>query len=205
MGVSFRFWDNMKETLDLYNDDIEYKCAIYDAIVEYGLYGELPEVVDKRSRDIRGLIQSWTLSLDKSRTDSEEAAAKSSSGGKNSCKITKEQIEEAARKATQIKMKIPTRKDIVNTVKELFGIEISEKTISRDLPENEKRELANKVLEDIKNVPHVPKLIKETEGQIGDMSQCPNVPKMEIGTEGQDKGIENVPMSPKEVAKLFNF
>ena len=205
MGVGFRFWDNMKETLDLYNYDKTFKCAIYDALVEYGLYGELPEVVDERTGFIRGLIQSWKPSLDKGRIDSEEAAAKSSLGGKNSCKITNEQIEEAVQKATQIKMKIPTRKDIVDTVKELFGIEISEKTISRNLPDDKKREIANKVLEDIKNVPHVPKLIKETEGQIGDMSQCPNVPKMEIGTEGQDKDIENVPMSPKEIAKSFNF
>ena len=208
MGVGFRFWDNMKETLDLYDYDKSFKCAIYDALVEYGLYGELPEVVDERTGFIRGLIQSWKPSLDKGRVDSEEAAAKSSLGGKNSCKITDEQIEEAVVKATQIKMKIPTRKDIVDAVNEIFGIEISEKTISRNMPDSKKKEIAIKVLDDIKNVPDVPKIIKGTEGQIRDMSSCPDVPKIEIGTQGQDRDIENVPMSsndPREVAKRFDF
>ena len=72
---SFTFWSNMKEAIDCYDSNPAFKCKLYDALIEYGLYEVLPE--DDGSlevQSIKAFLQSVAPSLDKSRNYYKEAA-----------------------------------------------------------------------------------------------------------------------------------
>ena len=93
--IGFTFWGNMKETVDRYQDPV-LKYKIYDAITEYGLYGILPEEHDNMTLEeqtINAVVQSFIISLDKSRIYNETQQQKSVVGGKVK-KIELEEIEE---------------------------------------------------------------------------------------------------------------
>lgn len=147
--IGFTFWGNMKEAIDRYQDPV-FKYKLYDAITEYGLYGILPEEHEGMTFEeetIYAIVQSFIVSLDKSRVYNENQQQRSVAGGKVN-KIEIEQIEEAVRIAAKKKGKVPTREDVVKAIKEQYGVEVSTKTISRKCSDERKRELANEVLAD---------------------------------------------------------
>ena len=145
--LGFTFWGNMKETVDRYQDPV-LKYKIYDAITEYGLYGILPEEHDNMTLEeqtINAVVQSFIISLDKSRIYNETQQQKSVAGGKIK-KIELEEIEEGIRIATRKKGKIPTRDEVVAAIKEEYDVSVSTKTVSRNCNDERKRQIANEVL-----------------------------------------------------------
>lgn len=145
--IGFTFWGNMKEAIDRYQDPV-FKYKVYDALTEYGLYGILPEEHENMSfeeESVNALVQSFIISLDKSRIYNENQQQKSIAGGKVT-KIDTEQIEEGIRIATKKKGKIPTRDEVASAIKEEYGVLISTKTISRKCSDDRKREIANEIL-----------------------------------------------------------
>lgn len=146
--IGFTFWGNMKETVDKYADPV-LKYKIYDAITEYGLYGTLPEEHENMSLEeqtISAVVQSFQLSLNKSRNYLENQQQSSVAGGKVK-KIEMAQIEEAIKSAARKKGKIPTRDDVVAAIKDEYDITVSIKTVSRNCSDERKREIANEVLQ----------------------------------------------------------
>ena len=145
--IGFTFWGNMKETVDRYQDPV-LKYKIYDAITEYGLYGILPEEHDNMTLEeqtVNAAVQSFVVSLDKSRIYNENQQQKSIAGGKVK-KIELTEIEEGVRIATRKKGKVPTRDDVVAAIKEEYDLTVSTKTVSRNCNDERKRQIANEVL-----------------------------------------------------------
>jgi hypothetical protein len=145
--VGFTFWGNMKEAVEKYTDPV-LKYKIYDAITEYGLYGILPEEHDNMTLEeqtINATVQSFIVSLDKSRVYNENQQQKSVAGGKVR-KIELEEIEEGIRIAAKKKGKIPNRDDVVAAIKEKYNISVSTRTVSRNCNDEHKKQIANEVL-----------------------------------------------------------
>lgn len=149
---SFTFWSNMKETIDIYDDPI-YKYKLYDALTEYGLYGVWPEDDGtKEAKDILMFVQSMVPSLDKSRNYQQKVAESGAVGGRKQ-KVSDVQIEEAIKAAALKKNGVPTRQEVVDTLFQQTDIKIDLKTISRRIKDDQKREIAEKILRDKINVP----------------------------------------------------
>lgn len=171
---SFTFWANMKDAIDIYDDDPTFKCKLYDALVEYGLYEVLPEEDGtQETKTIKLFLQTVTPSLDKSRNFYKESAEKGSKGGRRQ-KISDEELVEAIQKAALTKGGIPTRQEVVDQARILFDdLSLSVKTVSRRFTDAQKKEIALKTLaeegqnEDITNVSNVP------ERQNGDKTDVP--------------------------------
>ena len=192
---SFTFWSNMKEAIDIYDDEI-YKYKLYDALTEYGLYGIWPEDDGTiESRNIIAFIQLLVPSLDKSHNFSKKVTESGAAGGRKQ-KTTDEQLIVAIQTAAKIKMGVPTRQEVVDQVLALYKVNVSTKTISRRFSDEEKQNIALKYLEDIgdkNNVPQGQNLSLEEEGQNRDKIDVPDVPEDKIGTQGQNGGKINVP------------
>lgn len=56
MNNHFTFWENMKDSIDLYDDNPVLKCELYDTLIEFGLYGIMPEEGESNYRDKMVLI-----------------------------------------------------------------------------------------------------------------------------------------------------
>ena len=171
---SFTFWSNMKEAIDCYDSNPAFKCKLYDALIEYGLYEVLPE--DDGSlevQSIKAFLQSVAPSLDKSRNYYKEAAERGSKGGRQQ-KVSDEELIEAIKKAALVKGDVPTRQEVVDQVPAITnGTTVSTKTFSRRFSDDRKKEIATKVLAE--------------EGHNEDKINVPNV------SEGQNRDITNVP------------
>jgi len=146
MVDGFTFWKNMKDTIETFPDE-HMRYRLYDAITEYGLYGEMPEEDgDPQTTIIRGIVQSMLPSLDNSRNIRQKAQESGSRGGRVE-KISAEEIERAVVKAALDRNKIPMVKDVRTAILELFDLEISDRTISRKVPEGRRKEIAESALE----------------------------------------------------------
>lgn len=133
---SFTFWANMKDAIEVYKDK-SLKYRLYDAVTEYGLYGVMPEDDGTtEAQTVIAFVQAIAPSLDKSRGYYEK---KSKAGAHQ--KVDDDQLKQAIIEATKEKGKMPTRPDIVRKVLELYGVEISDKTISRRISEDERKKL----------------------------------------------------------------
>ena len=218
MVECFKFYKNMKDIIELYEGNEHLQLLIYDAITEYGLYGVFPENNFPEYAIVAGVIQSLVPTLEKSSNYSQIQAERGSKGGR-ARKITTEQIEEAIEVAAIKGGKVPTRAEVVDEIQELLGIKIDPKTISRNVPDSRKREIAVSALgqngdktdvpqgqnEDKINVPNVP--------NFGDKTNVPEGHKDKIGTEsnvpdvskGQNGDIKNVPGDKIDVPFVFNF
>ena len=175
---SFTFWENMKKVIEGYEDFPDIQLKLYDAITEYGLYGIMPEPDGTlETANIIGIVQGMVPSLDNSRNFNQKQSEKGVKGG-SARKVEVEDIEGAIKSAAIRLGKTPTREQVVVEIEELLGKKISTKTITRNVPNDRLKELADEVL--------------GTKGQL-------NVPE-DIGT-GQD--ISNVPEG--QVVSLFNF
>ena len=156
MDNSFTFWANMKEAIDVYEGNPEYQYRMYDALTEYALYGVWPE--DDGSMETKNIImfvQSMVPSIEKSSGFIKKCAESGSIGGRNE-KVSNEQIESAIRSAALKVGKVPTRKQLVDEIQVLYGIRISEKTISRRFPDDIKKEIALGTLGQNGDMGHVP-------------------------------------------------
>lgn len=145
---SFTFWANMKEAIDVYEGNPAYQYRMYDALTEYGLYGIWPE--DDGTFETKNLImfvQSMAPSLDKSSNFGKKCAESGSAGGRKQ-KVSDEQVEEAIRSAALKLKKVPTRGEVVLELKELFGVQVDIKTISRRCSDEKKRGLAEMALDE---------------------------------------------------------
>lgn len=197
---SFTFWSNMKETIDVYDDPV-YKYKLYDALVEYGLYGVMPEDNGTiESKNIIAFIQSMIPSLDKSRNYQQKMVEAGATGGRKQ-KVTDEQIEEAIRTATVKKMGVPTRQEVVEALFECSGVKIDLRTLSRRCRDDQKKVLADEILRDIRdktNVPgdkiNVPGNGDKIGGQV--LSLCP---------QGQNGDKIDVSGDKTNVPDWFNF
>lgn len=160
---SFTFWSNMKEAIDCYDSNPAFKCKLYDALIEYGLYEVMPE--DDGSlevQSIKAFLQSVSPSLDKSRNYYKEASERGSKGGRQQ-KITDEQLIEAIERAALLKGDVPTRQEVVDQVPGVTnGVTVSTKTFSRRFSDERKKEIAVRVL--------------TAEGQNGDKTDVLDVP-----------------------------
>ena len=152
---SFTFWANMKETIDTYSNFPEFQLKMYDALTEYGLYGIWPEDDGSlESTNLISFVQSMVPSLDKSRNFDQKCEASGAAGGRTQ-KITDEQIEESVKYFVLKNRKIPSRKEVVEAIKEKYGIAVSEKTISRRFNDEKKKSFCEDILRqnrDINNV-----------------------------------------------------
>ena len=174
---SFTFWENMKKVIDGYENFPEVQLKLYDAITEYGLYGVMPEEDGTlETANIIGIVQGMAPSLDNSRSFNQRQSEKGIKGG-SSRKVDVEEIEGAIKSAATRLGKTPTRDEVVLEIEELLGKKISTKTISRNVPNDRLKELADEVLK------------KGTEGQ-------KNVP--------EDIGTVNVPEGQKQLSH-FDF
>lgn len=174
---SFTFWSNMKETIDRYSNFPEYQLKLYDALTEYGLYGTWPEDDGtKESADLIAFVQGMVPSLDKSRNFTQKCTESGSVGGKNTL-YSDENIIKSIQEAAKVKGKVPSRKDVANMYKQLFGGSLCEKTITRRFGDEKKKEIAESYLRDISNVPGTENMSQghketlETDEGHNDMSQ----------------------------------
>lgn len=175
---SFTFWENMKTVIDGFEGFPDTQLKLYDAITEYGLYGIMPEPDGTReTANIIGIVQGMVPSLDNSRNFNQKQSEKGVRGG-SARKVEVDEIEGAIKSAAARLGKIPTREQVVAEIEELLGKKISTKTITRNVPNDRLKELAEEIL--------------GTKGQI-------DVPK-DIGTK-QD--ISNVPEG--QIMSHFNF
>lgn len=215
---SFTFWANMKDIVELYNGNEHLQLLLYDAITEYGLYGTFPENDFPEYNIVAGVIQSLVPSLDKSRGYNQTQSEKGSKGGR-ARKITVEQIEGAIEKVAIRSGKVPTRAEVVNEIQELLGIKIDPKTISRNVPDERKREIAISALGQNGDKTNVPqrqngdKTNVSDVSKIGDKTNVPEGHKDKIGTksdvpdvsEGQNGDKNSVPGDTINVPVYFNF
>lgn len=199
----FTFWANMKETIEARKDEV-LKYKMYDALTEYGLYGIWPE--DDGSEEAETLIsfvQSMMPSLDKSHNFNKNAAESGAVGGRKQ-KVTDEQIEQAIKEATKIKMGVPTRQEVVDQIKALFDIEINTKTVSRRCNDDKKKEIAVNYMRDTGDKTYVSEGQEMSQGQNEDKINVSNV-SGDIGTQGQNGDINNVSGDKNVVPFVFNF
>lgn len=208
----------MKDIIELYEGNEHLQLLIYDAITEYGLYGVFPENNFPEYAIVAGVIQSLVPTLEKSSSYSQIQSERGSKGGR-ARKITTEQIEEAIEAAAIRNAKVPTRAEVVEEIQELLGIKIDPKTISRNVPDERKREIAISVLGqnrdktdvlqrqngDKTNVSDVPKIGDKTnvpEGHKDKMETKSDVPDV---PERQNEDKNSVPGDTINVPVYFNF
>lgn len=148
MGIennSFTFWANMKEAIDVYQDEA-FRYKLYDALTELGLYGVWPEEDGSmENQAIISFLQSMFPTLQKSHNFYKNSAELGAVGGRRQ-KVTDEQLKQAIAEAALCKGGVPTRNDIVAKLEELTGIRIDVKTISRRITDAQKIEIANTAL-----------------------------------------------------------
>lgn len=152
----FTFWENMKETIDTYEGNPEYQYRLYDALTEYALYGVWPEEDGTiETKGVIAFVQSMIPSVDKSKNYYTNAAEVGTRGGR-ARKVSDDEIKNSVEKATMKKGGIPTRNEVAEALKALTGTEVSVKTISRRLSDNEKREISLRVLNQNGDKTYVP-------------------------------------------------
>lgn len=171
---SFTFWSNMKEAIDVYEGNPEYQYRMYDALTEYALYGTWPE--DDGTMETKNIImfvQSMVPSIGKSSNFVKKCAESGAVGGRSQ-KITDEQIKTAIGNAALKKNAVPTRDEVVDAIKSLYGITISSKTLSRRCPDAEKKEIAEGTLGQNRDIIGTQGHVPETQGQNGDKINVPD-------------------------------
>lgn len=148
MGIennSFTFWANMKEAIDVYQDE-GFKYKLYDALTELGLYGVWPEEDGSMENQmIISFLQSMLPSLQKSHNYFKKSAEAGAVGGRKQ-KVDDEALREAIVQAAICKGAVPNRAEVVQKLEELFGLKVSAQTISRRMPEATKNEIAEAAL-----------------------------------------------------------
>lgn len=160
---SFTFWANMKETIDTYSNFPEFQLKMYDALTEYGLYGIWPEDDGSlESTNLISFVQSMVPSLDKSRNFDQKCEVSGAAGGRTQ-KITNEQIEESVKYFVMKNRKVPSRKEVVEAIKEKYGIAVSEKTISRRFNDEKKKSFCEDILRQNKDINNVPRTLGQNE------------------------------------------
>ena len=199
----FTFWANMKDAIDVYDDPV-YKYKLYDALTEYGLYGIWPEEDDStESKNITAFIQLLVPSLDKSHNFNKNASESGAVGGRRQ-KVTDEQLIEAIKEATKIKMGVPTREEVVDQVKNLFDIKIDKKTVSRRFNDDKKKEISVSYMRDTGDKTYVFEGQEMSQGQNGDKINVSNV-SGDMETQGQNGDINNVSGDINNSPFVFNF
>ena len=195
---SFTFWKNMKDCIEIYDDNPIYKCKLYDALTEYGLYGIWPEDDGtKEAKDLIVFVQSMVPSLDKSRNFQQKVAESGAVGGRKQ-KVTDEQIEDAIKAAALKKNGVPTRQEVVDMLFQQTSIKIDAKTVSRRCGDDRKKELAEGALRDKINVSEDKINVPEEGDKIEGTSYVP-------GTLGQNGDKINVSEDKINVPNTFNF
>lgn len=142
----FTFWESMKDAIDVYEGDYERQFKMYNALAEYGLWGELPEDDGTQlAKDLISFIIPNKMNLDNSRNFLQKQVERGSKGG-SARKVEIEEIEGAVKSAAIRLGKVPTRNDVIQEIEELLGKKISLKTISRNVSTERRKELAEEVL-----------------------------------------------------------
>lgn len=166
---SFTFWVNMKEAIDVYDGQPEFQYKMYDALTNYAFYDIWPE--DDGSMESKILImfvQSMVPSLDKSKNYMANCAESGAKGGRKQ-KVEDEQLKDAIVHATLKVKRVPSRKEVVESLKEMYNIEIDTRTVSRRFNDEKKKEIAEGTLRQNEDKINVP----ETKGQNGDKINVP--------------------------------
>lgn len=183
----------MKESIDVYEGNPVYQYKLYDALTEYALYGTWPE--DDGSLEAKGIIafvQSMVPSIMKSSSFNKKCAESGAVGGRSE-KVSDEQLETGIKDAALKKKGIPTRQEIVNAVKERFGINITVKTVSRRCSDNKKKELVEETLRQNGDKINVSEGQVMSQGQNEDIINVPDMSGDKMETQGQNGDKNNVP------------
>lgn len=135
----------MKDSIDLYDDNPVLKCELYDTLIEFGLYGTMPEEGESNYRDKMVLIQSLAPSIENSRNYIKNASESGKAGGKKT-KYDGDDIVRAVQEATRRKKKVPTRQEVVDVFVELTGQAMNARTFSRRCKDEEKYKISQEVL-----------------------------------------------------------
>ena len=135
----------MKDSIDLYDDNPVLKCELYDTLIEFGLYGTMPEEGESNYRDKMVLIQSLAPSIKNSRNYIKNASESGKAGGKKT-KYDGDDIIRAVQEATKRKNRVPTRQEVVDVFAELTGQTMNVRTFSRRCKDEEKYRISQEVL-----------------------------------------------------------
>lgn len=135
----------MKDSIDLYDDNPVLKCELYDTLIEFGLYGTMPEEGESNYRDKMVLIQSLAPSIENSRNYIKNASESGKAGGKKT-KYDGDDIVRAVKEATKRKNRVPTRQEVVDVFAELTGQTMNVRTFSRRCKDEEKYRISQEVL-----------------------------------------------------------
>lgn len=135
----------MKDSIDLYDDNPVLKCELYDTLIEFGLYGTMPEEGESNYRDKMVLIQSLAPSIENSRNYIKNASESGKAGGKKT-KYAGDDIVRAVKEATKRKNRVPTRQEVVDVFAELTGQTMNVRTFSRRCKDEEKYKISQEVL-----------------------------------------------------------
>lgn len=135
----------MKDSIDLYDDNPTLKCELYDTLIEFGLYGTMPEEGESNYRDKMVLIQSLAPSIENSRNYIKNASESGKAGGKKT-KYDGDDIVRAVKEATKRKNRVPTRQEVVDVFAELTGQTMNVRTFSRRCKDEEKYRISQEVL-----------------------------------------------------------
>lgn len=156
----------MKDSIDLYDDNPVLKCELYDTLIEFGLYGTMPEEGESNYRDKMVLIQSLAPSIENSRNYIKNASESGRTGGKKT-KYANDDIVRAVQEATKRKNKVPTRQEVVDVFTELTGQTMNVKTFSRRCKDEEKYKISQEVLRGTSGTKEMSPGTRETLGTLG--------------------------------------
>ena len=197
---SFTFWENMQDTIEVYNDPV-YKYKMYDALVNYGLYGIWPENDgSSENQNLTAFVQGMVVSLDRSRNYNAKKAEEGANGGRSQ-KVNDEDFVKCIQGAALRLGRVPKRDEVVDEIFRQTGEKISAKTVSRRFNDAEKKKIALEILGQNGDKTNVPqgqnnmgghRDIKDIEGQNRDISYV---------SEGQNEDKTDVP----DVPFTFNF